>query len=388
MTRRFRRAIQISWILLISLILIGMAAPVDASTRETQQTKEAGMLDARVFLTGDVLRQRFQNTINQQVPHLSASTINGIVHSAPAGDQGWIGQIANALIQPAATLTDLTPQAGGFNTGIRLSLYPGDPKPINSHMLVTFSILNDSTIQVNGQALPGSPALITGPLTTLHVPIGKLTSVQTTTTCGDANLDLGLQIPQTGTQAQGSLHGSYQQAHSGNTPAMDTVPLSMTMPGAAASPIDQQAVPVYVEVPFSSLNTVAGGVGTLSLNSSMEAKNIQLSTQNGKLVVTADIISLVFGTPMLKLGTATTIMEPQVADGKLQFHVDKTTLNVLIFTFPADNYNQQIEQALNDKIGNIAGNNLTLTSASMGSTARISCVAPDSLLLTGTTTLN
>ncbi|GCE05039.1 hypothetical protein KDAU_23680 [Dictyobacter aurantiacus] len=346
------------------------------------------MLDARVFLTGDVLRQRFQNTINQQVPHLSASTINGIVHSAPAGDQGWIGQIANALIQPAATLTDLTPQAGGFNTGIRLSLYPGDPKPINSHMLVTFSILNDSTIQVNGQALPGSPALITGPLTTLHVPIGKLTSVQTTTTCGDANLDLGLQIPQTGTQAQGSLHGSYQQAHSGNTPAMDTVPLSMTMPGAAASPIDQQAVPVYVEVPFSSLNTVAGGVGTLSLNSSMEAKNIQLSTQNGKLVVTADIISLVFGTPMLKLGTATTIMEPQVADGKLQFHVDKTTLNVLIFTFPADNYNQQIEQALNDKIGNIAGNNLTLTSASMGSTARISCVAPDSLLLTGTTTLN
>ncbi|GLV58304.1 hypothetical protein KDH_51370 [Dictyobacter sp. S3.2.2.5] len=388
MTRRFRRAIQISWILLISLILIGMAAPVDASTRETQQTKAAGMLDARIFLTGDVLRQRFQDTINQQVPRLSASTINGIVHSAPAGDQGWIGQIANALIQPSATLTELTPQANGFNTGISLSLYPGDPKPINSHMLVTFSILNDSTIQVNGQALPGSQTLITGPLTTLHVPIGKLTSVQTTTTCGDANLELGLQIPQTGNQAQGSLNDSHQQARTANASAMDTAPLSMTMKRADAGPTDQQAVPVYVEVPFSSLKTVAGGLGTLSINNSMEAKNIQLSAQNGKLVVTADIISLVFGTPMFKLGTATTIMEPQVAGGKLQFQVDKTTLNVLIFTFPADNYNQQIEQALNGKIGNILGNNLTLTSASMGPTTQISCVAPDSLLLTGITTLN
>ncbi|GHO86678.1 hypothetical protein [Dictyobacter formicarum] len=386
MTRSYTRAIQISWVLLIGLLLIGMAAPVDASTLETHQTKAASMLNARVYLTRDVLRQRFQDTINQQVPRISANTIKGIVHSAPAGDQGWIGQIANALIQPSATLTELTPQANGFNTGIKLSLYPGDPKPTNSRMLVTFSILNDSTIQVSGQSLPGSQALITGPLTTLHVPMGKLISVQTTTNCGDANLELGLQIPLAGNQAQGNLNGQYQARTNRSAPT--TAPLSLTMMGIASNPTASQAVPTYVEVPFSSLTTVATGVGSLPLNNSMVAKNIQLGMQNGQLVVTADIISLVFGTPMLKLGTATTIMEPQVANGKLQFHVDKTTLNVLIFTFPADNYNQQIEQTLNDKIGSALSNDLTLTSASMGPSAQVSCAAANSLLLTGTTNLS
>ncbi|GCE19005.1 hypothetical protein [Dictyobacter kobayashii] len=387
MKRRYTRAIQFSWVLLIALLLIGMATPVDASTLKVQQTQAASMLNTRVYLTQDVLRQRFQDSINQQVPQLTTSTINGIAHNAPGGDQGWIGQLAHALIQPSATLTDLTPQSNGFNTGIKLSLYPGDPKPTNSHMLVTFSILNDSTVQVSGQALPGSTALMTGPLTTLHVPMGKITSVQTTTNCGASNLVMGLQIPLNGAQqAQGSVNGPYQARV--DQAEQTLAPLSLTTMSPASNTTTAQTVATYVEVPFSSLTTIATGIDSLPLNSGMVAKNIQLSTQNGKLIVTADIISLVFGTPMLKLGTATTIIEPQVANGTLQLHVDKTTLNVLIFTFPADNYNQQIQQTLNTKISSALSSSLTLTSASMGPNAEVSCAAPDSLLLAGTTTIN
>ncbi|GER88006.1 hypothetical protein KDW_21680 [Dictyobacter vulcani] len=385
MKRRTTRAIQIGWVLLLALLVIGMAAPVNAAPTKDQQSLAGKMLDTKVYLTQDVLRQRFQESINQQVPKITADTVNTIVHNSPGGDQDWINKIANTLISPAVTLTDLKPQANGFNAGMTLTLYPGDPQPTTSHMLVTFSILNDTTIQVNGAALPGSTPLMTGPLTTLQVPIGKLTSVQSITNCGSANLEMGLQIPMdAANKSQGSVSGNDPIAMASFTQPVTSARMHLQSSASIAA----QAVPLYVEVPFASLATIAAGITELPINNNMTAKNIKLSAQNGKLIVTADIISLVFGTPMLKLGTATTTISPQATGGKLRLHVDQTRLNILIFTFNADNYNQQIEQALNSQIGNAINNGLTIDSARMGPDTKIPCAAADSLLLTGSATIN
>ncbi|GCE26683.1 hypothetical protein KDA_21670 [Dictyobacter alpinus] len=390
MKRRYTRAIQLCWVFLLALLLIGMAAPVNATPTEVRQPQAGGMLETKVYLTQDVLRQRFQDSINQQVPGITANTVNNILNGSPAGDQGWIKSIANTLISPTVTLTGLKAQSNGFDAGLTLSLYSGDPKPTTSHMLVTFNVLNASTIQVNGSSLPGSQALMTGQLTTIQVPIGKLTSVRSITNCGAASLEMGLQLPMdANSKSQGSVPAPYQLATTNFVQSPTNVGSSPTrMLALSSQTVVAQAVPVYVEVPFSSLSAIASGVGELPINNSMTAKNIKLSMQNGKLVVTADIISLVFGTPLLKLGTATTILEPQAANGKLRLHVDQTRLSVLIFTFNADSYNQQIEQSLNNQIGNAINSGLTINGASMGANNQITCAAPDSMLLTGSTSIN
>jgi hypothetical protein len=390
MQRLFKRSIYISWGLVIALILIGTVTSVNAAPTEMARPMTANAnstLNAKIYLTHDVLEQLFQNSISQQIQPLTDKTIQGIVGSSPAADQGWVGQIAHALVQPSVTLTDLTPQTNGINAGLKLSLYPGDPKPTNSHMLVTFSILNTSTIQVNSQAVAGSKPLMTGPLTTFQVPLGTLTNIQTTPTCGNANLELGLQIPLTGGQAQ-TTNNSYQANTDQSIHTASMLSLKKTSQHTQQHKTAGTTVSTYVEVPFSSLSTLTAGIGTLPINKSLEAKNIKLSIQQGKLVVTADIISIVFGSPLLKLGTATTTIEPQAVNGKLMLHVDKTTLSVLIFTFSADNYNQQIQQALNAQIGDALGNALNISNAGIGPNAQVPCAASDSLMLTGTTTIN
>jgi hypothetical protein len=389
MQRLFKRSIYICWGLVIAFLLLGTITPVIAAPTEPKipiTTHAASTLNAKIYLTHDTLAQLFQTSIDQQLPQITDKTIKGMVNSSPADEQGWIGQIAHALVQPSATLTELIPQTNGFNAGLKLSLYAGDPKPTTSNMLVTFNILNASTIQVSSQALPGSKPLITGPLTTIQVPMGTLTNIQTTPTCGAANLELGLQVPLASTQGQ-TTSSKYQASSDQQTIKTSLLSLE-TQSKQAQQQKTAQVVPAYVEVPFSSLTTLTAGIGTMPINKSLEAQNIKLTVQNGKLVVTADIISLVFGSPILKLGTATTIIEPQAANGKLMLQVDKTTLNVLIFTFSADSYNQQIQQSLNAQIGNALGNDLNISDASMGPNAAIPCAAADSLMLTGTTSIN
>jgi hypothetical protein len=370
-------------------LLLGTITPVIAAPMEAQMpsaTHAASTLDAKIYLTHDVLAQLFQNSIDQQLPQLTDKAIKGIVSSSPANEQGWIGQMAHALVQPSVTLTDLTPQANGFNAGLKLSLYAGDPNPTVSHMLVTFNMLNASTIQVSGQALAGSQALVTGPLTTIQVPMGTLTNIQTTPTCGTANLEMGLQVPLASTGQTTS--NSYQANSAQSTAETSMLSLDTSSTQGQQKHTAAQVIPAYIEVPFSSLLTLTAGIGTIQINKSLEAKNIKLAVQNGKLVVTADIISLVFGNPVLKLGTATTTIEPQAVNGKLTLHVDQTSLNVLIFTFSADSYNQQIQQSLNAQIGNALGNSLSISNASIGPNAQVPCAASDSLMLTGTTSIN
>lgn len=390
MQRLFKRSIYVCWGLVIAFLLLGTITPVIAAPMAPmipKATRAASSLNAKIYLTHDVLAQLFQNSINQQVPQLTAKTIQGIVSSSPANEQGWIGQIAHALVQPSVTLTDLTPQSNGFNAGLQLSLYAGDPKPTISHMLVTFNILNANTIQVSSQAMAGSKPLVTGPLTTIQVPMGTLTGIQTVPDCGAANLELGLQVPLSSQQGQ-TTNNSYQAKLEQTAPKTSPLSLETSSTQAQQQKAAAQTIPAYVEVPFSSLLTLTAGIGTIQINKSLEAKNIKLTEQNDKLVVTADIISLVFGNPVLKLGTATTTIEPQAIDGKLVLHVDQTTLNVLIFTFSADSYNQQIQQTLNAQIGNALGNNLSISNAGIGPNQAVPCAAPDSLMLTGTTTIN
>src|SRR5207248_3336609 len=110
-------------------------------------------------------------------------------------DQGWAQQMAVTLIQPSATLTGLSIQANGFATSIHVTLYPGDPEPIDSTLLIRMSVLDASTIQVTGIPVNGSPALVNGPLTTFEIPFGQLNSVNTTPGCGDAALGIGSLFP-------------------------------------------------------------------------------------------------------------------------------------------------------------------------------------------------
>ena len=123
------------------------------------------------------------------------SAIGNIVGNLPKQDQGWALQMATTLIQPSAALTSLTTQQGGLAISLRVSLYPGDPQPINVSMLISLSVIDSSTVQVSARPLKGSPALVSGPLAAFQIPMGQLNSINMTPTCGNAALAVHLQFP-------------------------------------------------------------------------------------------------------------------------------------------------------------------------------------------------
>ena len=57
----------------------------------------------------------------------------------------------------------------------------------------------------------------------------------------------------------------------------------------------QETLPASVEVPGSSLESLAASVGTISINQTLQAQNLRLSVQNGQYVATADIVTKVAG---------------------------------------------------------------------------------------------
>ncbi len=115
--------------------------------------------------------------------------------SLPAKDQGWATEMATTLIQPSAALVSLYPQQGGLAMRLRLSLYPGDPQAITSSLLIKFSVLNWSTVQVSATPINGGPSIVNGRLTTFHMPLGSLNSIYATPGCGSSALALNLQFP-------------------------------------------------------------------------------------------------------------------------------------------------------------------------------------------------
>lgn len=362
---------QIGFALLLPIIaltlLVTPARAALLSHAQVARNQATTPIDATIYLTTGTLQPIFQAQINQQVPGAVNNAINSIVGNMPASDRSWAGQMATTLIQPSATLSQLTPQSNGLATSLRINLYPGDPHPINATILVKFSIANGSTVQVT--ALPGKtgPTLVSGPLTTFRVPLGQLKSINTTPNCGDAALAVKLQFPL-------SL-GLSQSTSTGNTALSQVVQKQTTTQAAGTT--------AYVEIPATSLASLGSSIGTIPVSSNLTAQNIKLSVQGSNLVITSDIYL-----GFLQIASATTYVQPTTANGNLAVNVQKTDLTFLqFFTFPNNSYDQQIEQILNSKLNGALAGKFNVSSAAIGTNSHIPCSASDSLILTGTTNL-
>jgi hypothetical protein len=377
---KYTRFIQGGWALLLTALLVGVivtpAAAASAAPRQVMHPQDTVSLGASIYLPTSTLRSIFQDNLNQQIPGAVNSAISAMVSKLPNRDQGWASEMATALIQPSATLVTLTPQHGGLATTIRLSLYPGDPQPITTSMLIGFSVANSSTVQVIAHPLNGSPSLVNGPLTTFQIPVGQLNSINATPNCGDAALAANVHFPVT----IGPLPTPPPQQ--GLNASLQT---SMNL--ASYSALRHQSVPgvaAYVELPSSSLAAIGSAIGSWQINNSLTAKNIQISTRGSDVVIGADIY---WGTSF-RLATTLTTVAPSASGGKLVVHVLDTEVTIFqIFTFPYDIYNQQIEDILNSILSGALGGKFYVTNAAVGTDSHVPCAASDSLMLTGTTNI-
>jgi hypothetical protein len=381
-----KRFLKLGWVLLLTVLVLGLLVsgfliyPAKASHQQATRHLDTASMSATIYLATATLAPVFQDRIDQEVPGAVNNAIVGIVGSLPAADRGWATEMATALISPSATLTRLVPQQGGLAAGLRLSLYPGDPQPINANMLIKFSVLNSTTVQVRAQPMPGSPALVNGPIATFQIPFGQLNGISATPTCGDAALAMNLQLPVMLSQEEAAPQVQ-QRAIS------DTVSLSSRQQPLISR--RQQTIPdstssSYVEIPASSLASMGSSIGSLPISNNLTAQNIQITVQDSTLVITSDIML----DSSFRIGVATTTVQPTAASGDLTVHVLQTELTVFgIFTFPYDTYDQQIEQTLNSKLSTALTGKFTVTNAVIGPNSHIPCAASDSLILTGTTSL-
>ena len=141
-------------------------------------------INATIYLTLSTLQPLFQSSLQKRVPQDMNNAIDALVSKLPAQDQVWTREMATTLIQPSATLVNLTTQPDGMAMSIQIALYPGDPKPINAGLLISFNVLDSSTIQTSASPLNNGPVLASGPQDTFQIPIGSLQGVNTTPTCG------------------------------------------------------------------------------------------------------------------------------------------------------------------------------------------------------------
>lgn len=399
------RVAQAALVLSLVLLLCGLfIAPVNAAPQLSVRMihdRSAAPLNATIYLPTGSLQSLFQQRLNAELPTLVSSSVGGLVHKMPSADQGWVQQMASALIQPTATVTQLLPQKDGLATTVLLRLFSGDPHPTTVTMLVTFSMQNSSTIQVSAHSTNGSPELVDGPLTTFKLPLGQLQAVSPTPTCGNSALALSLQFPASSAQALLVPSPADQIASSATisgqallvtpTSGLSATTATMLSPSTALS--NQQlavhtegsnSLPSYIEVPISSLTSLGSSFTSFSVGNGLQAQNFHVSVQNNNLVVTSDIV---LGSTSIKVATATTYIQPSAVKGKLVMHVQKTTLTVLVFTFPDDVYNAQIEQVLDKQLGSVLAGKFNVTDATIGSNKNVPCVAKDSLLLTGSANL-
>lgn len=254
-----------------------------------------------------------------------------------------------------------------------LSLYPGDPKAITSNMLISFNVLDSSHVQVSAQPLNGSPALVSGPLTTFQLPLGQLNSISSTPGCGDAALALNLQFP----VAIGGAQAQVQTQALSRLQAQNSAVKSAVQPHTANDPAN--AANAYIEIPASSLAALSNSIGSLPVGNGLTAQNVRIGVKGSDLTITSDIYW-----NGIQLGSAVTTVAPTALGGNIVVHVLSTTFTVLwIFTFPMNSYNAQIEQTLNAKLGNALAGKFNVTSAGIGPTSSLPCAAKDSLVLAG-----
>jgi hypothetical protein len=381
----------VAFLIITTIFFTLLITPANATALQLHASKktQAQSIAATAYLTTDSLFPIFQQSLSQQTPGTFKSTVKGLTKQLPKQDQSWATQMAQALLQPSATITNLQPQANGLATSISISLYNGDPKPTSAQVLVTFQVINASTIQVSAQPLPGSASLLNGPLQTFTLPFGNLQSINTTPGCGDAALATHLTIS-TGTSQQGFIGPTTSPTvHSA---AFTTSRTSSQQPIAHTSTIaarttNAQPITTYIEIPATSLTTLGSSIGSMSVGNNLTAKNIQPTVQGSNLVVTSDIYGSLLGAN-IKLGVATTMIQPLASNGQLVLHVTKTSLKLFsLITFPENTYNAQIEQALKQQIGGAIPSSLYISTAAIGYNAVVPCAASNSLILTGTTSL-
>ncbi len=384
---KYLRFMRVGWILVLAVFVLGVtfmtpALAANNTPRHTTQTQiqahtAGSALNTIIYLTTDSLSSTFQSHIDQQVPDAVNTAIVNMVSKLPKQDRVWATEMATTLIQPSATLVSLVPQKGGLAITLSLSLYPGDPRAITASILVSFSVQDSSTVQVSASPINGSPSLINGPLTTFQIPIGSLNSINSTPACGNAALAINLQFPVSLPQGQVSSQAQALPLTS-NISSSGKNPLTTGL-SASAKTLDPPAVNSFIEIPAASLSSLSNSIGTMPAGGSFTAKNIRIVVQGSNIHILSDIYW-----SGLNIGTADTAVAPSAAGGNLVLHVLSTNLSLFgLFSFPMNNYNQQIEQTLNSKLGNAFTGKFYVTQAQIGPDSQLPCAASDSLVLSG-----
>src|SRR6266702_58178 len=369
---KYVRLIRVGWILVLAVFVLGVTfmTPVLASNytarhalqTHTAQQAAGSSLNAIIYLTTGSLASTFQNRIDQQVPNAVNTAIANMVSTLPRQDRAWAYEVATTLIQPSAALVNLAPQQGGLAMVLRLSLYPGDPKAITASMLIRFNVLNSSTVQVSASPMNGGPSLVNGPLTTFHMPLGSLNSINSTPGCGGAALALNLQFP----VALGQASSQTQRLASN----ISTISSKNLLTGNVNS---------FIEIPAASLSSLSNSIGSMPVGSGFTARNVRIVVRGSNIHILSDIYW-----SGLNIGTADTTVAPSAAGGNMVLHVLSTSISIFgLFKFPMNSYNKQIEQTLNSKLGNAFAGKFYVDQAKIGPNSLLPCAANDSLVLTG-----
>src|SRR6266571_2976366 len=366
---KYLRILWVGWILALAALVLEVTiiTPALASNSaahhkaqiQTAEQANSSSLNAIVYLTTGSLASTFQSRIDQQVPNAVNAAISNMVSTLPAKDQGWATEMATTLIQPSAALVSLYPQQGGLTMRLRLSLYPGDPLAITSSLLIRFNVLNSSTVQVSASPMNGGPSLVNGPLTTFHMPLGSLNSINSTPGCGGAALALNLQFP----VALGQASSQAQRLASN----ISTISSKNLLTGNVNS---------FIEIPAASLSSLSNSIGSMPVGSGFTARNVRIVVRGSNIHILSDIYW-----SGLNIGTADTTVAPSAAGGNMVLHVLSTSISIFgLFKFPMNSYNKQIEQTLNSKLGNAFAGKFYVDQAEIGPNSLLPCAASDSLV--------
>jgi hypothetical protein len=381
------RILHFGWALLLVALVFGVSfhpsvRPALASNnvvRHAAAQKDASAttsIAATIYVTSGTIQPMFQSAINQDVPQAFNSAIANMLGKLPAQDRGWASQMATTIIQPSASLLSLVTQKNGLATSIRVSLYPGDPQPTTSNMLISFSVLDSRTIQVSGSSLDGSPALASGPLQTISMPLGVLNAVGTTPNCGDSALSFNLQIP-VALSGQSAAASTLTQQPLASAEGHQN-PMTITHRADASSDTS-----TFIEIPASSITSLNQTFSSFQFDSSTVAKNIRLSVQGNAIHVLSDIYWNGWN-----VGSADTTLVPTASGGNLEMSVTNTSFSLFgIFPFQYNTYNQMVQQMINNKLSTALAGQFTVNQAQIGPTSQLPCARSDSLVLVGTSNI-
>ena len=376
------RFIRAGWALMLAALVLGVSflTPALASTNiarhSSAKAAASASVGATIYLTLSTLQPMFQSSLSQQVPNDLNAAIDALVRKLPAQDQVWTREMAVTLIQPSATLQNLVTQQNGMAMYMQIALYPGDPKPINAGLLISFSVFDSSTIQASASPLNNSPALASGPQSTFQIPIGVLNGVNTTPNCGASALSLHLQIP----VSLGSTASISTQAQS---PLANVAGHANPMAVMLNNTPRDSGVNTFIEVPAASISSLSGSIGNLPVDSNYTAENIRLNVKGGAIHILSDIYWA-----GINIGAADTTAVPVASGGNLIMHVLSTNFSLFgLFNFPMNSYNQQIEQTVDSKLAPAFAGKFTVSNAAIGPNSQLPCAKSDSLVLTGSSSI-